>query len=247
MNIDVLAIAAHPDDTELCCAGTLAALVKQGLKCAVLDLTQGEMGTRGSAKLRLKEAQNAAAIIGLSTRRNLGLPDNRLENTFHNQQLIISAVRDLKPHICLINSKQDRHPDHGHAHTLTSDALFYSGLSKRVTKDHAGDEQQPWRPKHILEYMQDTPFEPDFVFDISETQDIKEKAILAFSSQFNVKSNDDEPSTYISGTNFFELLRNRARIYGHRIGVDYGEPFRYLGGPLPLKDFTGLMSHNPLR
>ncbi len=245
--LDVLAIAAHPDDTELCCAGTLAKLVAQGLKCGVLDLTQGEMGTRGTPEERLQEAQNAARIIGLETRVNLGLPDNGLFNTHEHQEAIMRAVRELQPEICFINAPADRHPDHGHAHKLTLDALFYSGLKMRKTKDNKGRPQQPWRPKHIFYYMQDTPFEPHIVFDISDTQHIKEKAILAFKTQFNVPETDSEPQTYISGEGFFETLRSRARVYGHQIGVTYGEPFQYHGGPIPFGDLSYLLSHKRIR
>lgn len=247
MKLDVLAIAAHPDDVELCCAGTLAALVKQGLKCGILDLTQGEMGTRGTPQQRLAEAQDAARIMGLSTRQNLGLPDNGLFNTRANQDAIIAAVRALQPEICFINSETDRHPDHGHAHKLTSDALFYGGLQKRETQDADGNPQSPWRPKHVFMFMQDTPFVPDLVFDITEAQQVKEEAILAFKSQFNVPDSDSGPQTYISGEGFFEMIRSRARIFGHQIGVKYGEPFKYLGGPLPYGDFSYLLSHKRIR
>ncbi|MFW6348081.1 MAG: bacillithiol biosynthesis deacetylase BshB1 [Cyclonatronaceae bacterium] len=245
--LDVLAIAAHPDDVELCCAGTLAELSEQGLSCGILDLTQGEMGTRGTPQQRLEEAQNAARILGVDIRRNLGLPDNGLFNTTAHQQAIMGVVRELKPHICLINAPDDRHPDHGHAHKLTLDALYYSGLQKRQTAGPDGAPQAPWRPAHIFYYMQDRPFEPDLVFDISATQETKEKAILAFKTQFNVPEDDDGPQTYISGEDFFVMLRGRARFYGHQIGVSYGEPFQYHGGPLPFMDFTQMLRHKPVR
>lgn len=245
--LDVLAIAAHPDDTELCCAGTLAKLVVQGLKCGVLDLTRGEMGTRGTPEQRLQEAQHAASVLGLETRVNLGLPDNGLDNTQDHQHAIMRVVRELKPDICFINAPADRHPDHGHAHKLTLDALFYSGLKMRKTVSNEGVEQEPWRPTHIFYYMQDTPFEPHIVFDITETQSLKEQAILAFKSQFNVPETDEGPQTYISGEGFFETLRSRARVYGHQIGVTYGEPFQYHGGPIPFGDLSYLLSHKRIR
>lgn len=246
-NLDILAIAAHPDDVELCCAGTLATAAAQGLRCGILDLTQGEMGTRGTPQQRLVEAQNAAAILGLHTRRNLGLPDNGLFNTPAHQEAIMSAVRELKPVICLVNAPADRHPDHGHAHKLTLDALYYSGLQKRETVGADGNTQPPWRPRHIFYYMQDQPFEPDLVFDISDAQQTKEKAILAFETQFNVPESDSGPKTYISGQDFFVMLRGRARFYGHQIGVQYGEPFKYHGGPIPMMNFTELLRHKPIR
>lgn len=247
MKLDVLAIAAHPDDTELSCSGTLAALVKQGKRVGVLDLTRGEMGTRGTPELRLKEAAAAAEVLGLSLRHNLSLPDAGLVNSHEHRRAIIRAVRSYQPDICLINSPDDRHPDHGHASKLTLDALFYSGLSKIQTFDDEQKPQASWRPFHILHYMQDRTFPPTLVFDITETIDIKEKAILAFGSQFNITNPDSEPQTYISSGRFFESLRARAMHYGHMIGVQYGEPFLYHGGPIPAGGLDFLFSHQPVR
>jgi len=247
MKLNVLAIAAHPDDTELNCAGTLATLVRQGQKVGVLDLSQGEMGSRGTPEKRLVEAATAASILGLQVRENAGLPDCRLENTAEHRHAIIKAVRTYKPDICFINAPSDRHPDHGNAARLSIDALFYSGLAKIETFDANGTPQDPWRPFHILHYMQDRPFEPDFVFDVSQTIDLKEKAILAFSSQFNVTTADDEPQTYISRPSFFEALRARSRHYGHLIGVEYGEPFQYYGKPMPLNDLSLFLQSKPNR
>lgn len=245
--LDVLAFAAHPDDTELSCAGTLAALVQKGLNVGVVDLTRGEMGSRGTSELRLKEAKNAAAIIGLSVRDNLGLPDTELNNIRENHLPIIQSIRQYCPHICLITAPEDRHPDHGHATKLLTDAIFYSGLVKIETKDEDRKLQKPHRPAHVLHYMQDTPFHPDFIFDISDTIDIKEKAIQEFSSQFNVADPGDEPETYISDPSFFEALRARARQMGHLGGFDYGEGFLYQKKPFPVKDFSFLMDTNPKR
>ena len=247
MKLDVLAIAAHPDDTELNCAGTLAALAKQGLKVGVLDLTRGEMGSRGTPEGRLVEAAEAASILGLSVRENLGLPDCGLENTAEHRLSIIRAVRKYRPDVCFINAPSDRHPDHGNASRLSTDALFYGGLSKLISKDDEDKEQDPWRPFHIIHYMQDRPFEPDFVFDISETIAIKEQAILAFKSQFNVQDAGDEPQTYISRPSFFEAIRARARHFGHLIGADYGEGFLYQGKPIPLRDLSLFLSSKPVR
>jgi N-acetylglucosamine malate deacetylase 1 len=247
MKLDVLAIAAHPDDTELNCAGTLAALVRQGLKVGVLDLTQGEMGSRGTPELRRSEANEAARIIGLSMRDNLALPDCGLDNTPEHRLAIIRAVRMYQPDVCFINAPSDRHPDHGNASKLTTDALFYSGLPKLTSTDSVGNQQEPWRPFHVLHYMQDRPFEPDFVFDISDTIEIKEKAILAFKSQFNVHEAGHEPQTYISRPSFFEAIRARARHFGHLIGVDYGEGYLYHGKPIPLHDLNVLLHSKPTR
>ena len=245
--LDVLAFAAHPDDTELSCAGTLAALVRQGLKVGVADLTRGEMGSRGTPKLRLKEAEKAAEIIGLSERVNLGLPDTQLSNTRENQLPIIQTIREYRPHICLITAPEDRHPDHGHATKLLTDAIFYSGLIKIETRGKDRKQQEPHRPSHVLHYMQDTPFNPDFVFDISDTIEIKEEAIKAFSSQFNVADPGDEPETYISDPSFFDALRARAKQVGHLGGYDFGEGFLYQKKPFPIDDLAFLMKTAPKR
>jgi bacillithiol biosynthesis deacetylase BshB1 len=247
MKLDVLAIAAHPDDTELSCAGTLAALVKQGKRVGVLDLTRGEMGTRGTPEIRLSEAANAAKILGLALRHNLSLPDAGLANTDEHRSAIIQALRTYQPDVCFINSPDDRHPDHGNAAKLSLDALFYSGLRKIETTDDRGQRQEPWRPFHILHYMQDRAFTPNIVFDITDSIELKEKAILAFESQFNVTNPGDEPETYISSGRFFENLRARSMHFGHMIGVKYGEPFLYHGGPIPATALDFLIQHKPVR
>lgn len=247
IKLDVLALAAHPDDTDLGCAGTLASLVKQNLRVGVVDLTQGEMGTRGTPEERLIEAKNAAKIIGMEVRENLGLPDCNLANTVEHREIIIKTIRRYRPDICFISAPDDRHPDHGNASRLLIDAMFYSGLKKLETKDENGRPQEPWRPFHILHYMQDRPFEPTFIYDISDTIETKEKAILSFSSQFNVPEEDDGPQTYISSNRFFKSLRARAMHYGHIIGVEYGEPFLYHGGPVPMNSLNFLLRQKPVR
>ena len=239
--LDVLAIAAHPDDTGLTCSGTLAKLSRQGKKVGVLDLTQGEMGTRGTPEQRLIEAQNAAEILGLTVRKNLGLPDCGLQNTEYHHRVIMEMVRHYRPDICLINAPDDRHPDHRDASLLVSDVLFYSGLQKIQTYDSFETPQEPWRPAHILHYLQHWNLEPTIVFDISDTIEIREKAIMAFESQFNNPAGDGEPETYVSTPEFFEALRGKARHYGQLIGVEFGEPFIYRGGPMPVSGFDGLL------
>ncbi|MEX0681090.1 MAG: bacillithiol biosynthesis deacetylase BshB1 [Balneolales bacterium] len=246
MKLDVLAIAAHPDDTELCCSGTLVALARSGKKVGVLDLTHGEMGTRGTPEKRLEEAQKAAGILGLSVRENAGLPDCGLDNTSPFREKIIQFVRRYQPDICFVNAPEDRHPDHRNAANLTLDALFYSGLKKLETRDN-GDRQSPWRPHHILHYMQHWPFRPTMVFDITDTIDLKEQAIRAFSSQFDIDEQDEGPHTYVSDRRFFEALRSRAREYGQQIGVPFGEPFLYYGGPLPVSNLDFLFQSKPMR
>ncbi|HEX6981634.1 MAG TPA: bacillithiol biosynthesis deacetylase BshB1 [Balneolaceae bacterium] len=247
MQLDILALSAHPDDTELCCGGTLAALVQQGKKVGVIDFTQGEMGTRGTPEKRLKEASKAAKIIGLDVRENLGLPDTRIENSREYQKKIIQKIRAYRPHICLVGALSDRHPDHGNATRLALDSIFYSGLAKIEIFDNDENPQERWRPSHILHFMQDRPFEPDIVFDITDTFETKKEAVLAFDSQFNVKDAGDEPETYISNQEFFEGVEARARHYGHLIGAKYGEPFKYYNGPLPMKSFGAFFETNPFR
>jgi len=247
MTTDILAFGAHPDDTELGCSGTLASLVKQGRTIVVADLTRGEMGSRGTAEIRMKEAEKAAAILGLSDRVNLGLPDTELINTRQLQLPIIEVIRRFKPHICILPAPSDRHPDHGNASTLLSDAIYYSGLVKIATKGIDRQPQDPHRPAHVLHYMQDRPFEPDLIYDISDTQELKEKAIKAFATQFNVADPGDEPETYISDPSFFKALRGRAMHYGHLAGFEYGEAFKYAPMPLPVTTFDVLMETSPKR
>ena len=245
--LDILAFAAHPDDTELCCGGTLAALANEGHKVGVVDFSKGEMGSRGTPELRMKESKKASEIIGLSVRDNLGLPDTRIENKEKYRLKIIQKVRRYRPHICLVGASSDRHPDHGNATRLALDAIFYSGLVKIGTSDKDGNSQQPWRPSHILHYMQDRTFEPDIVFDITDTFETKKKAILAFSSQFNVENSGDEPETYISSSKFFKGIEARARHYGHLIGAEFGEPFKYYNGPVPMNSFGAFFETEPKR
>ncbi|NBC27722.1 MAG: bacillithiol biosynthesis deacetylase BshB1 [Bacteroidetes bacterium] len=247
MTTDILAFGAHPDDTELGCSGTLASLVKQGRTVVVADLTRGEMGSRGTAEIRMKEAEKAAAILGLSDRVNLGLPDTELINTRQLQLPIIEVIRRFKPHICILPAPSDRHPDHGNAATLLTDAIYYSGLVKIATKGIDRQPQDPHRPAHVLHYMQDRPFEPDLIYDISDTQELKEKAIKAFATQFDVADPGDEPETYISDPSFFEALRGRAKHYGHLAGFEYGEAFKYAPMPLPVTTFDVLMETSPKR
>lgn len=247
MQLDVLALSAHPDDTELCCGGTLAALANEGKKVGVIDFTRGEMGTRGTPQQRFQEASRASEIIGLTIRENLELPDTRLENKREYQKKIIEQVRKYRPHICFVGAPSDRHPDHGNATKLALDALFYGGLTKVRTTDEREKPQERWRPSHILHFMQDRPFRPDLVFDITDTFETKKEAILAFESQFNVSDVGEEPETYISNQEFFEGVEARARHYGHLIGTTYGEPFKYYNGPLPMASFEALFETHPTR
>lgn len=242
MKVDVLVFAAHPDDAELNCGGTIAALVAQGKSVGIIDLTQGEMGTRGTIETRVKEAKFATDVLGISYRVNLNLGDSIVQNSRENQFKLIREIRSCTPKICLIGAPYDRHPDHGKATQLCIDSLFYSGLDKIDTHSKEGNLQESWRPSHVFHYMQDRPFEPDFIFDISEHWETKKKAILAFSTQFNVDDSEDEPETYISSDTYFKQLEARARYFGHLAGFEFGEPFKVVNGPLGFNSFDHLVS-----
>ena len=247
MKLDVLVFASHPDDAELGCGGTIASLTKSGKKVGIIDLTKGEMGTRGTEQTRAREVKKASEILGITYRKNLDLGDSLLPNTRENQLKIIEQVRDTQPHICLVGAPFDRHPDHTKGTNLVLDALFYSGLKKIETQTESGEDQSAWRPSHIIHYMQDRPFEPDFIFDISEHWETKKESMLAFQTQFNVSEPGDEPSTYISTENYFKQLEARARYFGHLAGFEFGEAFKYYLSPAPLKNFNLFFETSPPR
>jgi bacillithiol biosynthesis deacetylase BshB1 len=243
--LDVLALAAHPDDVELCAGGTMCLLARQGYDVGIVDFTKGELGSRGTPEGRMEEAARAAEIIGLAARENLGLPDGNIENTKANQRKVIEAVRRHRPRIVLINSEQCRHPDHGAAATLATDALFYSGLRKVETTGSDGSLQAPWRPAHVLHYMQAITFEPTFVVDVTDVWDERIAALQAFESQFfnpEYEAGDDEPETFVSNPTFFEWIEGRARTYGYKVGATYGEPFLYRHGPVGTTDLAATLS-----
>jgi len=223
MQIDVLAIGAHPDDIELSCGGTIAKLVQQGYGVALADVTQGELGTRGSKEIRAKEAEEAARILGVKTRRNLRIPDGHIEVSKANLQKLIILIRELKPTILIIPHSVERHPDHVHTHQLCKEAWYYAGLRKLKTS-LGGTAQLPHRPHHYFEFMQWHEFESSFIVDITDSYETKMKAIRAHTSQFfNPRSKD--PETKLSSPEFLETIETRAKYYGQRIGVKYGEPF----------------------
>jgi bacillithiol biosynthesis deacetylase BshB1 len=226
MKVDILAIGVHPDDIELSCSGTLLRHIKQGKKVGLLDLTIGELGTRGSGPLRLKEAANAAKLMGASFRENLRMPDGFFQYSKENILKIIPIIRACQPEIILANALTDRHPDHGRAAKLVADACFYSGLAKIETLDNQGNTQERWRPKALYHYIQDRALKPDFVVDISEHIDKKFELILAFKSQFFIADQEDkELSTPISGKDFQDYLRSVARTYGRPANFEYAEAF----------------------
>ncbi len=221
--VDILAIVAHPDDVELATAGTLISHIQQGYSAGIIDLTKGEMGTRGTPEQRLQEAQDAAAIIGAKFRANLGLPDAFFSNDKETQLKVMTAIRACQPEIVITNAPYDRHPDHGRAAKLVEESFFKSGL-KMIETQADGKSQEAWRPKKLYHMIQSVSLEPDFIVDISSVHDQKIKAIKAFKSQFH-DPNSDEPETYISKPEFLNMIEARAIEYGHRIGAQYGEGF----------------------
>ncbi len=230
MKLDILAIGIHPDDVELSCAGTILKHIEQGKTVGILDLSLGELGTRGNAQIRTQEATKAAQILGVSVREQLDMADGFFENNETNQRKIIEVIRKYQPEIVLCNAINDRHPDHGRASKLTSDACFYSGLIKIETL-HNDTKQNAWRPKALYHYIQDQFIKPDFVIDITKYNDKKMESIMAYSSQF-YDPNSKEPQTPISSKNFMEYINAKASVFGRAINVDYAEGFtvdRYIG------------------
>ncbi|WP_417799530.1 bacillithiol biosynthesis deacetylase BshB1 [Tenacibaculum sp.] len=223
MKLDILAFGAHPDDVELGCAATIAKEISEGKKVGIVDLTRGELGTRGSAELRDKEAANAAEILGVSVRENLGFADGFFKNDKEHQLEIIKMIRKYQPEIVLCNAIDDRHIDHPKGSQLVSDACFLSGLLKIVT-ELDGVQQEKWRPKQVYHYIQWKNIEPDFVVDVTGFMDKKISSVMAYSSQFfDPKSN--EPETPITSKNFTDSIEYRARDLGRLIGVDFAEGF----------------------
>lgn len=223
MKLDILAIAAHPDDVELSCAGVLMMEKLQGKKTGIVDLTQGELGTRGTVETRFAEAAAAANIMQVDARENLGLPDGFFANTKEYQLKVIEAIRHYQPAIILTNAPSDRHPDHGRAAALVKDAAWLSGLRK-IDTSRNGELQQAWRPSYVFHFIQDRYLEPDFVMDISAVFDRKIAAIRAYATQFDTVP-DDEPQTYISSPAFLQSVIDRCKMYGKTVGVSYAEGF----------------------
>jgi N-acetylglucosamine malate deacetylase 1 len=246
MKLDVLAIAAHPDDAELGCGGTLAALAEQGKTTGILDLTCGELGTRGTPDLRLQEAAVAAQALGIQYRANAGLKDGFFQNDADSQRAVIRFIRYTKPEVLLINAPEDRHPDHGRAHCLANDAAFLSGLSRIVT--HWNDEVQlPWRPKAIAAYIQDRYLEPSFCIPLKLSHvELKMKSIRAYESQFynpdRESQHPEEHATYISSSDFLDWIQARMLHFGHRVGHRWAEGFVHVG-PLTISSPLDLLVH----
>jgi bacillithiol biosynthesis deacetylase BshB1 len=232
MKLDILAIAAHPDDAELGCGGTLMKHIDLGYRAGILDLTNGELGTRGTVADRKKEAAASSKILGLHARENLGFDDGFFVNDKKHQLELIKLIRNYQPAIIIANAKYDRHPDHGRSADLSRDAAFLSGLAKIKTKLN-GINQKPWRPKSVYHYIQALHMEPQFVVDITGYYQRKLEAVLAFKSQF-YNPDSGQPKTFISSPEFLKFVEARAMHFGVPIGVKYAEAFtvnRMIGVP----------------
>ncbi len=223
MKVDILAFGAHPDDVELSAAATLLKHIQQGKKVALVDLTEGELGSRGTIETRYEEAKAASKILGIEDRVNLKMADGFFERSQENLMKIVEQIRRFKPAIVLANAVEDRHPDHGKASKLVSDACFLAGLVKIKTNLN-GEDQSPHRPKMVFHYIQDRYIKPDFVVDVTGFEEQKFESIRAYKTQF-FDPNSPEPQTPISGKDFFEFLRGRMSEFGRSIGVQYAEGF----------------------
>lgn len=241
MKLDILAFGAHPDDIELSCAGTLLVEKNKGKKVGIIDLTQGELGTRGNAEIRRQEAAAAAEILQIDVRENLAMADGFFKNDEAHQRQIISVIRKYQPDIIFCNAPEDRHPDHGKSAQLLEDAVFLSGLRKIET--HQDGQLQPvWRPTYVFNYLQDRYLKPDFVIDISSVMEQKIAAIKAYGTQF-YNPDLDEPSTYISTPDFLDSIVYRSKMLGKMIGVSHAEGFiskKMIG----FSDFDGFIKKN---
>lgn len=223
MKLDILVFAVHPDDAELGCSGTILKQIALGYKVGIVDLTRGELGTRGTAEDRDSEAADSATILRLSIRENVKLADGFFENNKASQLALVKYIRKYQPNVVLGNAPEDRHPDHGRAGKLIEEACFLSGLRKIETQ-FDGVTQSEWRPNHLFHYIQDRYIKPDFVVDVTPYWETKVAAIKAFKTQF-YNPESDEPETYISSGDFFQFVEARSREMGHQIGVTHGEGF----------------------
>ncbi len=223
LKLDILALAAHPDDVELSCGGTIAKYCAEGKKVGIVDFTQGQMGTKGTPELRLEEAAKAAKAFGLSARENLGLQDVLFENNHENQLKVAGIIRKYQPKILLINAPKDRHPDHVKASKIAVAAVFLAGL-KKIEIFNNGEPQAIWKPKGVYHYIQSQMLSPDFVLDVSDHLEVRNKAIWSFASQLH-NPNSKVEDTFISSPEFLKMLDARGKVFGHSIGVQFGEGF----------------------
>lgn len=224
MKLDILVLPVHPDDAELGCSGTIVKHIAAGKVVGLADLTLGELGTRGSAEIREREAARSAEILGLAVRENIGLPDGFFQNTKEYQLRVIEIIRKYRPDIIITNAYHDRHPDHGRASELVEASSFLSGLRKIETW-YGGELQKEWRPRLVLHFIQDNYIQPDILIDVTAHWDKKIESIRAFESQFYNPDWQDEPQTYISSPEFIQVIDARARELGKSIGVKYAEGF----------------------
>jgi len=223
MKLDILAFGAHPDDIELSCAGTLALQVSKGYKCGMVDLTRGEMGTRGTPEIRAEEAQEAARLLGIEVRENLGFKDGFFTNDAAHQLEVVKMIRKYRPEIVMANAPTDRHPDHGRGAEVVKTAVFLAGLRK-IETELDGEAQEAYRPNLLLHYIQFQNLRPDVIVNIGEHMETKLKAVKAYKSQF-YDPGSDEPKTVISSKNFLDSIVYRAQDMGRLIGAEYGEGF----------------------
>lgn len=238
MKVDILAIGAHPDDVELGCGGTIAKMISEGKTVAIIDLTKGELGTRGTDETRKEEAADAAKILGISARENLEMKDGFLQNSEEYQMRIVKMIRKYRPEIVLANATDDRHPDHAKAAKLVSDACFLSGL-KKIETALDGKNQEFWRPKYVFHFIQWKEIEPDFVIDISDFMEKKIEACMAYKTQF-YNPESKEPVTPIATKDFLESLTYRAQNLGRLSGCTYAEGFT-AEKMIALKNFEGIV------
>ncbi len=238
MKLDILAFGVHPDDVELGCSGTLMAAMAEGKKVGIVDLTRGELGTRGTIETRKTEAAKAAEILGVAIRENIGMADGFFQNDETHQRKVIEMIRKYQPEIILANAFEDRHPDHGRSAKLVADAAFLSGLRKIETKSD-GKIQEIWKPSYVFHYIQDRFIEPSFVVDITPYFEKKMESVLAYSTQF-YNPDLNEPQTYISSNQFLETVKARALMLGKRIGVAYAEGY-YTEKTIGVKSFDAFI------
>jgi bacillithiol biosynthesis deacetylase BshB1 len=241
MKLDILAFGAHPDDIELSCAGLLLVEKANGKNIGAVDLTEGELGSRGSIETRYEESSNASKILNLDVRENLKLEDGFFKNDKETQIKIITAIRKYRPEIVLCNAVEDRHPDHGRASQLVSDSCFLSGLFKIETEDNNA-VQKAWRPKYVFHYIQDRYIDPDFIVDITSVFEKKLESIKAYKTQFH-NPDVDGPETYISKPQFLEQLISSNQVFGKKIGVTFGEGFT-TPKKIGLKNLDAFILHN---
>ena len=250
-NLYALVLAAHPDDAELCAGGTIASLTHQGRGVGIIDFTLGELGSRGTVETRQHEARRAADILGVSVRHNLGLPDGQIHDTPTARLSVVTMLRAYRPHVVFTHPDACRHPDHVRTANLVKEAVFSAGLIKVETRDAEGNVQEPWRPHHVLQWVQSTPILPDLVVDVSNHWAVRMAAMRAYSTQFHSGSHEgdnrpsaapEEPETYVSNPAYLDFIEARAKTWGYPIGAQYAEGFTYAQGPLGTRNLVDLLS-----